>query len=298
MNLLALLVVLSQSQTASQNPESQPPPDTQTDSTPAEKATEATVTAAPAAAEPAGNTAEPAPEPNPWTAGLSFGITWISGNVSSLSAIGGAQATRKTERTIWASKLGVGYGEKYGPLPSEVLLYNGFVTSQFDLRFNSLISAFVGGGLDFDHVKSVELRGYGEIGVGFAWFDRKFTVKDKEMQKFFLKTDLSARLQPEQRFQYYPVEMQVDDVLVFGPRLAAALHYAFTENAYFHDDLELLPNVLNKARLLLNNNAKVGVNLFGPLAVTVAFGIRYDSEPAAGKQPLDTVLTVGLEANL
>jgi hypothetical protein len=251
----------------------------------------------PAAAEPAPQPPPPAPEPSPWNAGITAGLTWISGNVVSLTAVGGAQATRKTDRTIWTTKLAAGYGEKYSPEPHDVLLYMGAITSQFDYRFNPTLSAFVGAGLDFDHVKSIELRGYGELGAGFTWLDRKRLVKDKEQQWLFFKTDLSARLQPESRYQYYPVEAQIDDVLVFGPRFAALLHWMFSDLGYLHQELEVLPNVLGKARVLLNSASKLGYTLLGNVAATVTFTLKYDSEPAPGKQSTDTILAVGLEAN-
>lgn len=241
-------------------------------------------------------TPAPAPEPNPWTAGLTAGITWITGNVISLTAIGGAQATRKTERTIWATKLFGGYGEKYGPLPHEVLLFNAGITSQFDYRFTPVWSAFAGAGLDMDHVKSVEARGYSELGAGATLLDLKETIAEKEQQKVFLKVDLSARLQPEVRFQYYPVEKQVDDVLVFGPRLAVQFHYLFTPTAYVHEELEMLPNVINRFRFLFNSTTKIGVVVGAGFAFTATFNLKYDSVPAAGKKPLDTVLGLGVEA--
>src|SRR4051812_13559798 len=113
--------------------------------------------AEPPATEPVVEQPAPAPVPNPWTAGLSAGFTWIGGNVVSLTAVGGAQAVRKTDRTIWGTKISAGYGEKYTPEPHEVLLLNGALSSQFDYRFNPTISIFAGAGIDFDHVKSIEL---------------------------------------------------------------------------------------------------------------------------------------------
>lgn len=250
----------------------------------------------PPAALPA---APPAP-PRPWTSNVTAGLTWVTGNVTSFAFVGNASTTRKVDRTILAAKAFAGYGEKLqDPAvgPNEVLLYNVGVTAQFDYRFTPLVSAFVGAGVDADHVKSVELRGYGDVGLGVLWLDSKEGPADKQYQKALLKTDLNVRVQPEARFQYYPVPMQVDDSLLVGPRLAAAFVYAVNATIHFHEDLEVLPNVLGEPRVLVNSLSKASVGLNTLLAFNASFALKFDSLPAAGKKPVDTILSLGLEAN-
>lgn len=280
---IALLMSLSQTET--------PPP-----------AEETTETKPVATEEVKAATEEPpaAPvAPNPWAISVSGGITWITGNVISLTAVGNASATRKTEKTIFILKLFAGYGEKYGPLPREILLLNGGLTAQFDYRFNKTVSMFIGAGLDADHVKSVELRGYGELGVGLTWVDIKGGdgEKEKDLQKVLVKTDLGIRAQPELRFQYYPTPIEQPDVLMVGPRLYQVLQYSFSSTTYVREELEFLPNVIGSARFLLNSTTKAAVGLVSVLSATATFALRYDSAPAAGKRPVDTVFTLGVEAN-
>lgn len=240
--------------------------------------------------------------PSNWSVVVGANSTWITGNVLSLTFAGQASAIRKTDRTIFAAKLFGGYGERYveatdtTPASTDVLLYNVGGSAQFDVRFGEYVSAFVGAGLDTDHVKSVELRGYGDVGVGVLWLDRK----EGSLQRLYLKTDLSLRVQPESRFQYYPTLAQVDDAFLIGPRLAASFRYAFTSATFITEDVEVLPNVLGTARVLVNSATKLGVGLVGNVSVTAGFALRYDSSPAqvpVKRKPLDTQLLLGIEAS-
>jgi hypothetical protein len=55
--------------------------------------------------------------------------------------------------------------------------------------------------------------------------------------------------------------------------------------------------VLGQPRLLINSLSKVSVGLNTLLAFNASFALKFDSQPAAGKKPMDTVLSLGLEAN-
>jgi hypothetical protein len=129
------------------------------------------------------------------------------------------------------------------------------------------------------------------------WIDAKEGPAEKRYQKTLLKTDLNIRVQPESRFQYYPVPMQIDDSLLVGPRLAAVFAYAVNPTINFREELELLPNVLGVPRYLVNSLSKVSVGLSTLLAFNATFALKFDSQPAVDKKPVDTVLSLGLEAN-
>jgi hypothetical protein len=296
MPLLVLALILSQSDASPAAAEAPPPPADEKAADDAAKGSE------PMKEEVQKATEEPPPAPlapNPWTATGSAGFTWITGNVITMTVVFNGQATRKTDQTIFIVKVFGGYGEKYGPLPREVLVMNAGITAQFDYRFTKTISLLVGAGLDTDHVKSVEIRGYGDLGMGFTWVDIKGgTEKEKDLQKVLVKTDLSLRVQPERRYQYFPTPTDVPDVFLLGPRLAQVLHYAFSSTTYVREEIEFLPNVLSPQRFMLNSVTKAAVGLISVVSASASFTARYDSAPAPGRLPLDTILTIGLEANL
>jgi len=91
--------------------------------------------------------------------------------------------------------------------------------------------------------------------------------------------------------------MQIDDSLLVGPRLAGVFAYAVNPTTTFREELELLPNVLGQPRLLVNSLTRVSVGLSTLLAFNASFSAKFDSQPAEGKKPIDTVLSLGLEAN-
>jgi hypothetical protein len=237
-----------------------------------------------------------APPKYHWDFFANAGLNWTSGNVQSISFAGSAGGKRIGEKTITQFKLFAGYGQKSNtpPLPNEVLLYNAGGTGQFDYRLGTLFSLFVGAGLDTDHVKSVELRGYGDVGIGLLWFD----VKQEKYQKLLLKTDFNVRVQPESRFQYYPTPLQIDDALLVGPRAALAFKYSLNAGTFVSEDLEVIPNVLGATagRVLLNSDTKLAVGLAAHISLAADLLFKYDSQPAMGKLALDTLLTVGIEA--
>ncbi len=243
-------------------------------------------------------TPAPVPHEKHWTASAGVGLTWLTGNVSSVALVANAAAKREGEHTIFNVKLFAGYGDKNdGGGVKEILLYNAGATAQFDYRFTHIVSMFIGAGLDTDHVKSVEIRGYGELGVGAQWFDIKAGPKGGEYQKLYFKTDLAARVQPESRFQYYPFAENQPDVLMVGPSLEASLRYGLSASTYFSEDFEFLPNVIGASRFLVNSASKLSFGIIGGLAATITFTVHYDSAPAEGKVPTDTIFTAGLDAN-
>src|SRR4051794_35821718 len=98
MTLLTLVLILSQTDEAPA-----------AEASPTSAAEEAPAPTPPVPAPPM----PPAPPPSPWTVGVSAGLTWATGNVSSLSFVAGANALRKTDRTLFSAKLFAAYGEKF-----------------------------------------------------------------------------------------------------------------------------------------------------------------------------------------
>src|SRR5262249_56135100 len=97
-----------------------------------------------------------------------------SGNASAVTVNGTGAAELKTPEWIYALKASATYGvSKATPdAPSQVLALAGSLQARVDRRFNQMISAYLLGGAEADHVKSVEFRGIGEAGIGLNWISQ------------------------------------------------------------------------------------------------------------------------------
>ncbi|MCC7382294.1 MAG: DUF481 domain-containing protein [Deltaproteobacteria bacterium] len=274
----------------------------------AERAAQAAQAAAEAAAKAAGvPVAAPAtpaapPEekkpPSPWSGTVGFSFIWIAGNSEALTLTSNLAVERKTEQWILGFKADGAYGQSLTAASAtgetEVVALNAQVQARGDWRFTHLLSAYAAAGLATDHVKSVELRGSPEGGIGLLWYE------DKREDFVFtsLQTDLAFRYTKELRFQYFPVNKNLDDIDLFAPRLGVAFRYAASKDAVLTEDAEVLPNIIGDARVLVNSTTKLAVKLTEVLAFTTAFLVKYDSAPAEGKKPTDTSLTAGLQISL
>jgi Protein of unknown function, DUF481 len=292
----------------------------------AEKAGEA------AGAKPA-EAAKPPAAPSPWSGGAALGFTYLAGNANSLTFAGNANIQRKSERWIIGAKLFGAFGETTAPANGnrEVVALNAGLTAQVDFRIIEKVSIFVAGGFDTDHVKAVEARGFGEIGVGVLWVD----VKAEDYQKVMFKTDVGFRLQGEGRYNYYPTAAlpcegnnqvfpagsDVDasgnpidlpscaskeggggSALVAAPRAALAFKFALTKSIVFTNDFEILPSVIkadaaDPARVLINNTAKLSLRVWENFGIGASWALKFDSFPARGKKDLDNAVIGTVDVN-
>lgn len=280
----------------------------------------AAAAAAAAAAKPA---EAPRPAPSPWSGGLSLGFTYLTGNANSITFTGAGNIQRKTDRWIYGAKAWGAFGQTtLGNGAEEVVALNAGILGQVDLRLHEKVSILVAGGVDTDHVKAVELRGYGELGVGILWIDQKV----EDYQKLMLKTDVTFRVGSEGRYNYYPTAaapcwgrnkngedvVKPDGVADFGdqypscasaeggggsvlqiaPRAALAFKYSLTKSVFFTDDFEIMPTVAGSlaGRLILNNTAKLNVRVIANFGVSASWGLKFDSKPATGKKELDNAV--------
>jgi hypothetical protein len=163
--------------------------------------------------------------------------------------------------------------------------------ARVDRRFSQPLSGYILGGIETDHVQSVEAREFGEAGASVAWFD----IKEADYSKLFLRTDLGFRYQYESRFQYYPTAMPQPGVTLVAPRLGAVFRYAFSKGAIFSEEAEVLPNLAGDARVLISSRSKLTTVLTGVLSFAAGYVVKFDSAPAPGAVKTETGLTVGLE---
>jgi putative salt-induced outer membrane protein YdiY len=238
--------------------------------------------------------APPAPPPRkPWTGSVGLGLVAITGNGRSLSLAGNAAAERKGERFIFGVRAAGAYGEARpaGQDASQVSALNASLFLRADYRLTPPLSVYAIAGGETDHVKSIEIRYTEELGLGYAWIDRK--VEDRVL---YLRTDLGFRLAEEYRFQYYPTPGPVDprEFTLKAPRVGAAFRYGITRDVLITEDVEVLPNV-DESRLLVNSLSKLAVKLASALQLGIGFTVNYDGAPPSPKIPWDTTLALTLD---
>lgn len=257
----------------------------------------APVTAPAAAAEKKEEAKKEEKKKNVWAGTASLGLIALSGNASTLTFNALASAERQTEHWIFAGKAFGTYGRSRPPettgeqAVSQVVALSAGLQLRGDRRITQVVSGYVLGGTETDHVKSVEARGFGEAGMGLLWWDEK--RPDGSLSS--LRTDIAFRYTHEWRFQYYPTRMDLPDVDLGGPRMGAALRYGLTKDIIFTEDAEVLPSLLEGSRVLFNSRSQLVSKLTEALSVSAGFVVQYDSAPPPGKQTTDTTLSFSFD---
>lgn len=263
----------------------------------AERAAAATVPppAAAAAAAPATDKKQ-----GEWDVTVGLGLISLTGNASTLTVSGLASAQRTTDHWIYAIKSYGSYGRRRPPevtgeeAVSQVVAFNAGLELRGDRRFTDVISGYLLGGAETDHVKSVESRTFGEGGLGVLWWDEK---KEKGRESY-LRTDAAFRYANETRFQYYPTRMNLPDVDLGGPRFGAVFRYGLAQNVTFKEDVEVLVSVIGDSRMLFNSQTQLSVGLTKQLSLGTSFLVKHDSAPPPGKVSTDTALALNFEVLL
>lgn len=278
----------------------------------AEKAANAAARIADAVAGPLpADAAAAAPKGDgPWAGNVGLGLAYLTGNAEQLTITGNAAADRKWGDWGFGLKLNGAYGLSNpaanvdGSTPS-VTARRAMGTVRGDRTFNnSFASIFVLGGLETDHMKNVEARGYGEVGTGLTFFN----IKQADLEKLFIRLDVAMRAGYESRFQYFPTPASVTDprIVILAPRIALAFRWAFSKDVRLSEDLEFIPFLLapTSGRLLINNTTKLNARLTETLSLATSLLINFDSQPPGNgpvpaptdRRTTDVALTVGIEA--
>ena len=86
------------------------------------------------------------------------------------------------------------------------------------------------------------------------------------------------------------------DAWLVAPRFGAVFRYAMSKQIRFSEEAEILPALTGPSRFLVNSTTKFNAHLTSALSIAISFLLTYDSAPAGKKQPMDTALTLGLDA--
>lgn len=250
----------------------------------------------PTAAAPAAKGAPSTQAAVGWTGALGLNFISLTGNASTLTLSTTAALERKSETWIYALRANGAYGQAQTTETADpaVTALQGVLQLRGDRRFGEVASVFVLGGAETDHVKSIELRTYGELGLGLIW------VEDMrgDFEKTFFRTDVAARLGQEYRFQYYPAPLDLDDIPIVAPRFGFTFRYGLNEGVRFIQTAEILPNLIGNNSVIVSSTSKLTARIVDPISLGVGFRVDHDSRPAPGKVPTDTQLTVGIEIGI
>ncbi|HUB08232.1 MAG TPA: DUF481 domain-containing protein [Myxococcales bacterium] len=232
-----------------------------------------------------------------WAGTLDLGLIWLSGNSNTLT-LNGAAAFARTFHSGWilSFKASGSYGQGSAPganQPSTVTALAASGQLRGDRVLAKLLTVYLLTGADTDHVASIELRSYGEGGVGLVWLDHKVGG----LQTLLLRTDIGVRYADQRQFQYYPVQMSLPELQELSPRVGVALRYAATKDLVFSEQVEVIPDVLSPNPVLVNNTTQINAHLVGALSLAASFVLAYDSVPPPMKVSTDTALNLGAEVS-
>jgi putative salt-induced outer membrane protein YdiY len=249
------------------------------------------VPAAPATAPPA-----PPPPPSAWSGTVGLGFISLTGNSRTVTFTANVAAERKSTDWIASTKAYGNYGQNRSATTqdTETVAEAAGLLLRLDRRFATRYTAYVLGGVETDHVKSVELRSAGELGATIVWVD----AKGDTGWTTSLRTDLGFRVSEERRYQYFPTAQEIPDVTLYAPRAGLAFAYAVSKDVVFTEDAEVMPNVVGDSRVLVNSVSKISTRLSRTLAFGIAYKVAYDSAPAPEKVSTDTTLALTLDVLL
>jgi putative salt-induced outer membrane protein YdiY len=241
----------------------------------------------------AADPATDAQKPPEWKGTVGAGLIYVDGNAYGLTGSLAAAGERKSVDWIDSGRATATYGvaRAAGEIGEKTSAYAAGLLLRLDRRWSPALSTYALASAETDHVKGLEWRPGGEVGLGYAWIDSR-----SGDEAVFLRTDLGLHLAKDFRFQYDPTPLDLPDADLFvAPRLAVAFRCQLSKTSVFSEDAEVLPNLNGPSRVLVNSTAKVGARLSAAMQLGVAFTATYDSAPARGKKATDTVLAVTLD---
>jgi hypothetical protein len=278
----------------------------------AEKAAESAAKAAEAAQRIADKIAPPAapagapaaaPTPGSWAGTAGLGLSLLGGNTQTITLTGSVGLDKKWE--LWT--LGIRATGAYGitnpdttegsTSVSQTVARRAAATVRGDRSFGGFVAAFALAGGEFDHVKNIESRVYGEAGASFTVFNEKV----EDLEKLFLRLDVALRGGRETRFTYFPLPAPVApyEVPMLAPRVAGTFRWALNKNFRVSEDFEVLPFMLppTAGRFLINSNTKLNARITEAVSLTLGFLLNIDTQPPkASLRVYDYALTAGAEA--
>lgn len=297
MNKLLVLCALSAFVSTAAFAQDTPAEKTAAQDAPAAEAAPAEGTA-PAPAAPA-VTAPVEPEKSAYTVSgsASAAVVWLSGNANAFT--GSANLGLALDYDPWRVAL-KGQGV-YGVAKTQDQDRYNVTASAASLelkagrQINKYLGAYVLGLTGYDRVAKVDYRVGGEGGLSGTFLK----VQEGDLLKRQLVLELGARYVRENWYQFYPDKSgpsrDLPDQDIVFVRVGAAFRYAIDARTTFTQTLDLLPDVLTPENFNLVSGTSLTVRLWGPLAVSTNFVLKFDNLPPPGAQKVDTQLSVAID---
>jgi putative salt-induced outer membrane protein YdiY len=246
------------------------------------------------AQEAAPPAAAPAARPPALKGTIGAGLVTLSGNSESTTFTGTGAGSRETLGWIVSLKAAAAYGENRaaGTATSQVSAFKGAVHLRLDRKFGETWSVFVIGGVEADHVASIEYRSATELGAGARLVERK----EGDLLKVGLRADLGLRYGYEARYQYYGTPLGPQPgVELIAPHVGLDFRYGFSADVFLTEEVDAMTSLSGESRWLAKSVTKLSSRLSHSLTFGVGYTVAYDSRPAAGKVTTDRALTALLE---
>jgi hypothetical protein len=235
----------------------------------------------------------PVPPVQGWNGMFGLGLISLTGNANAVTVTANASAEWKSPEWTVAGKAFGTYGESRpaGTFTTQLVALAAGGQLRADRHALGGLSGYGLIGTEADHIKSVELRSFAEVGAAVVWIESV----QADFTRAYIRTDLAFRYAREFRQQYYPFKQQLPDVYLVAPRLGLVMRFGLSEEVAFSEELEALPNLAGDFRVLINSVSKVTARLYQSLSLGISYQVNYDSLPAVGRRSTDTALSVGLE---
>ncbi len=207
------------------------------------------------------------PPPVVWSGQVSLGVTITDGNTQSKAIVGSFNGARRSKDDILEAQAFYTYAETFGKVSTR----RSFARMQYSYFVWSPLYLYVGGALEYDRLRDLNLRARGGGGVGYAWVDRP---------------DLSLRTDAG-------VEYVNEDLRRAEDRNFAALRGALTFDwkpldwLRFREHLEVFPDVEDFRTFVSHSETSLAFALWKGFGISLVAIWDHVQRPAPGRERND-----------
>ncbi|MEX2182344.1 MAG: DUF481 domain-containing protein [Gemmatimonadaceae bacterium] len=204
-----------------------------------------------------------------------FGYVATSGNTEVTTMSVGEKLTQERGRWALSQTFALVYGEQDGAVNTNNLRAG----VRGDYQLDQLFALFVGGGFDRNRFAGIERRFEQQLGVQLrALAAQRDTVR---LEAGATATQQGAVGGGRSTFP--------------SARGAAIWRHAFTDAAYFQQNVETIANLDETDDWRVNTESALIAPVSQRIGLKVSFVIRYDNVPEAGFSTTDRLFTTGLQ---
>lgn len=210
----------------------------------------------------------PVPPPRIWTGGFEFGLNGSQGDVNVLNIRLGAQADRKTE----ANNFHADFLYTLNTQDSVVNQNQALLNARDELLFkDSPWSVFTAVQVEYDELRSYDLRAGVYAGLGYKWLDNKTTL---------FKTRGGAGAVREMNTRDGSADRWVPEAV-----MGFDFNHAFTDRQRFVSSVDVYPSLGDIGHVRVRARAAYEVLLDPEHGMVLRLGVqeRFDSQPGNGQ---------------